>query len=228
MASHKSITKLLKQNKPRGLLSAVAVAVVIAVVTVGRLVFTYDDFRSEIFEAWEWILALVGLNVLVIGVVLAVLVKVLKPQNWIAYALVVILSFPAIVATPIAVSAITGTDVPGQPESVKLSEIYSPWEDWLRDEIEEPVKAARTDEIRALVNRYETRGKAGKRELIDRLDQSLSDEGLSEEELGAVVDEVKLTIDQTGIRYSRRLRQVARMLYAEGHRSAVKDLGRIG
>lgn len=228
MASHRSITKLLKKSKPRGVASLLGVAVVIAIVTVGRLVFTYDDFRSEIFEAWEWILALVGLNVVVIGIVIAVLVKVLEPRNWPAYALVVILSFPAIVATPIAVSAITGTDVPGQSESVKLSEIYSPWEDWLSDEIEEPVKSARADEIRALVDRYETRGKAGKRELIDRLDESLSDEGLSEQQVAAVVDSVKLTIDQTGIRYSRRLRQVARMLYADGYRSAVKDLARIG
>lgn len=228
MAERKSISKLFKRSKPKAVLSWAAVAVVIAIVSVARLVFSYDDFRSEIFDAWEWVLALVGLNVVVIGAVVAILVKVLRPPNWPAYALVVILSFPAIVATPLAVSTITGTDVPGQPESVKLSDVYAPWEDWLTDEIEKPVKTARADETRALVDRYESRGKEGKRQLVDRLDESLSDEGLSEEQLRVIVDGVKATLDQTGVRYSQRLRQIARMLYAEGYRSAVQDMGRIG
>jgi len=226
MSDHVTLRKLLRTSKAKAVGSALLIGAFIAVATLARLLQAYDDFRSEAFSAEVAILLLIAVNIVVIGIAIAVLVALLKPPNKFAYAFVVILSWPVIVAAPIGVATITGTEVPGKPESVKISDVYNPWENELKDEIDEPVKKAKAREIQTIVVRYENRGTPGKRQLLDRLDESLSDEGLSEDEIAKFKTDVETILKPTATPYRQRLRQVARRLYAAGQREAVKDLGR--
>lgn len=226
MSDHVTLRKLLQTSKAKAIGSALLIAAFIAVATLARLLRAYDDFRSEAFSAEVAILLLIAVNIVVMGVVIAILVAVLKPPNKFAYAFVVILSWPVIVAAPIGIATITGTEVPGKPESIKISDVYNPWENELKDEIDEPVKQAKAREIQALVARYKDRGTAGKTQLLDRLDESLSDEGLSEEEIAKLKADIETILKPTATPFPQRLRQVARTLYAAGQREAVKDLGR--
>lgn len=225
MSDHFTLRKLFSTSRLKAVGIALGIGALAAVATLARLLTAYDDFRSEALSATGWVLALVGANILVIGIVIVALVGLLKPPNKFAYAVVVILSWPVVVGAPIGVATITGTEVPGQPESVKISDIFTPWENWAKDEIDKPVKEAKAQEIKALVDLYKGRGTAGNAELLDRLDESLADEGLSEEEIDELKADVTTTLEATAEPYPQRLRQVARQLYAAGHRDAVKDLG---
>jgi len=224
MADHMSLRGALKRSKGRGLLAVLVIVVFVAVVTVARLMGAYDDFLSEAFSV-EWaVLLLIAVNVVVMGIAIAFLVAVLKPPNVLAYAIVVILSWLVAVAAPIGVQTIAGTELPGQPESIKLSDVYNPWENPLRDEIDDAVEDKKASEIKALIDRYADRGKAGKAQLLDRLDESLSDEGPPEDEVTQLRRQAKATLNATPTPYPQRLRQVAQQLYVAGQRDAVKDL----
>lgn len=214
-----------KKKRKQAILSLIAIVAFIAVVTVARLLTAYEDFRSEVFSkptVW-WVVLLVLVNILVIGAVIAVLVAVLKPPRWYAYAFVVVLSFPVIVAAPIGVSTIAAVEVPGNPENVKLSDVYNPWESWILSGINKPVKKAKKEEIAALVDHYGSAGKPGKRDLLDRLDASMSSENLAEKDLDKLKKQIKTILNAKGS-YKQRLRRVARELYTAGHRDAVQHL----
>lgn len=224
MADHTTLRGTLKKSKGRGLLAALVIVVFIAAATIARLIGAYDDFLSEAFSV-EWaVLALIGVNIVAMGIAIAVLVGVLKPPNVFAYAIVVVLSWPVVVAAPIGIQTIAGTELPGQPESIKFSDVYNPWENWLRDEIDDAVQDKKASEIKAVVDRYQDRGRAGKAQLLDRLDESLSDEGLSEDEITRLKKQAEATLAASATPYPQRLRQLARQLYVAGQRDAVKDL----
>ena len=152
----------------------VLIAIIIAIVTLVKVIKTYGDFWQEAFDAPIAVVLLVLLEHRVGGIVIFILLKAISPKNKLAYAVVVALSISTFIAAPIAVSTFTGDEAAGEAESVKLSDLYNPLEKIVSEEIDEPVKETKREEIAALVARYDGKGKAGKALLEDRLDESLA------------------------------------------------------
>ena len=200
------------------------IAVIITVVTFVKVIKTYGEFWQDAFDAPLAFVLLVALNVVIGGGIILALLAAVKPRNKLIYAVVAALSILSLIATPIAYSTFTGEEVSGQPESVKLSDLYNPLDGIISDELDKPVKAAKRSEIAALVARYETKGKAGKKLLLDRLDESLASESVPSDDQKVVKTAIATTLDDRTVPYTQRLRQVAQTLFNGSHRDIVKDL----
>lgn len=203
------------------------IALIIAFVTFLKITQTYGDFWKEAFDAWEWVLALyavtLGLGIIVIFFV----IKTVKPQDPFPTAVVIAIGLLAYFATPIATQTFVGSDLAGQPESVKLSDLYAPWDKFVSGEIDKPVSATKSEEIEKVVQTYRLKGKAGKERLLDRLSAGLAAVSKTTEEKAKIERNVEKILRDTKRKYPRRLRDVAQALYAEGLRGVVRRLGRL-
>jgi len=128
VANHKTLRRLAEaeRGKRKALGGWLLIALIILAVTFAKITTAYGEFWEEAFDAPFYVVLLALLNLLVGGGLIAGLIALVKPTQWLPYAVVVAMSLTSILAAPIAVSTFTGSDIPGKPESVKVSDLYSP------------------------------------------------------------------------------------------------------
>lgn len=224
MADHKTLKTL--PNKKSAWTGRLLIAGIILLVTFGKITQTYGEFWKEAFDVPGWVAALFTLNLVIGGAFIAGLIALVKPPNWIPYAAVVAISLTSFFATPIAIETFTGSDLPGKPESAKVSDLYSPLDKIVSAEIDKPVREKKSDEIEKVVAKYEKAGEAGKDALLDRVNARLAASSKTAEEKVKIEADVKKLLDDTSRKYRPRLRDVAQTLYAAELREIVQSLAK--
>ena len=199
-------------------------AVISIIVTTGKLVQTYDDFLGQALPQLPT-LALYLLNVIVTVGILFIFALIMKPQNNVRYAVVVALSFQAIVASEINLEPLAGTDVPGT-QTTRISDVYNPVEKLLSGQIDHGVEAEIGSELDRLQQAY--RGPRGPRRLQaaleERLDREVSIKGKDRSKLLRKTQAILATSRSPEV----KVRAIALQLYELSARDVVHDLTQPG
>ena len=205
--------------------SAWIVSAVVSIgVTVVHLIDTYDEFFTTTFWRLPTLL-LIAVNIFFTWLAVVVFSAAVKPTRKVIYAILVAASFQAVIAADLEVQPLSGADSVGGTRTIRLGEFYTPIEQLLSGEIDEPVERKMRAEITALRNRYNTADSITtlRADLADRVgtERSLDVEGRV-----ALLKRLDEILDDTTRPLPAKLREVANELYAESLREIVQDLGR--
>jgi hypothetical protein len=200
---------------------AIAAAISL-LVTAAKLAGTYDDFLESTLT-WSTAL-LFAINAVVTVVIVELLRQVVRPTNKSRYALVVGLSFQALVAGEIEIEPLAGGKVPGQSEAIRIGDVYGPIETLVSGSIGDAVEKAKLQETNTFVGIYGRDGaglKSLEAKLLPRLE---SDDSLTAGEKSDLACRADRVLGDRSLAPSAKARTVALALYANSARDVVDYL----
>lgn len=197
-------------------------ALVSAVVTVAHVFDTYDEFWDVALFRGATV-GLVLLNIFFTWLAVVLAAAAVNPTRKTIYAVLVALSFQAVLATEFEVQPLSGAETVGGSTTIKLAPFYTPFADQLTKKIDDPVEDEIAKEVAALRAKYPTEDSLPdlREELEDRLDRERS---LKPESRKRLITELNTILATTTRTVRQRLRDVVQALYAESLREVVRDI----
>lgn len=197
------------------------------VVTFIRLLATYPDFVGTAIASWSALLLFL-LNIFMTCVIVYVISKALKPEGRIWHALIIGLSFQALLSSDIRLdnAELPGATAAAGSEQTTVNirkDVYAPLEAALFKSADRPVEDAVGCELRQLVSRYP--GRRGPGRLRTRVTTRLEeDRTLKRDERARVLRSIGRIVRARDVPEHVRIRQAGLKLYDHGARDVVQTV----
>jgi hypothetical protein len=192
-------------------------------VTVIQVFDTYEDFWDVALPRLPTLL-LVLLNIAFTWIAVVIASAAVKPTRKVVYAILIAVSFQAVLATEFEVQPLSGAESVGGVTTIKLAPYYTPIADQISEDIDDPVEDEVAKEIDALRAAYPTDDSLTnlQEEMEERV---LRERSLDTDDRRELVKELTGILVDADLTVRERLRDLAFALYAKSQRGLVRDLG---